>query len=462
MRVLDLQRGRRVAEVAVLVVAVSGCRDDAMPNAEGESSGGTVVDTTGTTGPEGTSSTTEGLASLDGSGTSRGDGSGDSSSTTAGADETSVASDESGVADVGTHLVIAAEPIDAWTEGVALSGAFTVGLGAEYPRVVSGGIGVFESSCRIDVTDVDFSAIEGGDGIVRPLGADGTTWTLEALREGITTIRLRGHYDPVGGVSRCGLEEEALPIALEVTFTVSVRAPADIALDFEEACPIGGARLWEGRTSVSGLVRPVDGDGTPFSPRNATAERSVSVRVSTPLAEPIVLLDEAKGLASLRVPRVPELELRLDGGGPVHRLAVYDPADVTDVSLSFVLPGYAGNPLSLIDGETYGEGGFGRTLGHVFPQVGTVMVDGEAVCDGPDVDWFTLTSTTPETCVVVDPTPIDDSIGVYNGGETTVSAEVVGDGRCAVALEGPELGGGEGLGATLDVTFVHTEELAKP
>lgn len=457
-----------------LGLALSGCRDDGTPNAEDASSGTTVVDPAGTTEPDGTSSTTEALEPPDASGTSQAssdgsDASGASSSTA----ETSGGSDESGTDGV-AQLVIEAQGVDAWTEAVKLtevavdadgapvirlSGTFAIALGADYPRVVSGGIEVFESSCLIEVTEVDFTSIEGGDGVVRPLGAEGTTWTLEAQREGTTSIRLRGVYDPAAGESRCGLEDEALPIALEVDFAVSVRTPADITLDLDEVCPIGGARLQSERFSGVGLLRPVDDGGMPFVPRNATPQRPVSVLVSAVTLADLALLDDARGLGSLRLPRVTELELRLLGGGPVHSIALHDPWEVTDVELSFVLPGYGGSPIALVDGETYGENGFGRTLGHVFPQVGAVAVNGEPTCDAPDVNWFALQSTTADTCVVHDPTPVHPGLAVYWGGATTVSAEVRSDGACELELVGRDLQGGQGLGAALAVTFVNSDAL---
>ncbi len=133
------------------------------------------------------------------------------------------------------------------------------------------------------------------------------------------------------------------------------------------------------------------------------------------------------------------------------------PAEVTDATVRFYVPGNAGTPAEVTEGARLGGGN--RKLGGVFFEVRGAAVGDGALCDPPDARWFQMTSETPEVCaaVAVNAQGCDGCVGPSYGHQ---AARLLRDGVCTVRVEAPALDHGRGIRRRVSAAFYGVENFA--
>lgn len=133
------------------------------------------------------------------------------------------------------------------------------------------------------------------------------------------------------------------------------------------------------------------------------------------------------------------------------------PAEITDATMRFFVPGNAGTPAEVTEGAQLHGGN--RKLGGVFFEVRGASVGNGVLCDAPDARWFQMYSETPEVCAVVavDSQQCDGCVGPSFGHQ---AARLLRDGVCTVRVEAPALDHGRGLRRRVSAEFHGVENFS--
>lgn len=315
--------------------------------------------------------------------------------------------------------------------------AFTVRL--RPPRVCGASSGAL-GSLRVEVAPGAPVAAEVREGAV----------VLRALADGAADMNIRGEY--VHGATGC-----------DGGLTAGQRVPVHARLRVEASADagrprIGGAGRCGGaftgaQTAVPLALELVDAAGEPRSFANLSPLAPFAVQIEADLAVTALRpgqleLPERAGQLRLAVPGAPDAW--------VWRWRV-PPAEVTDATVRFYVPGNAGTPAEVTEGARLGGGN--RKLGGVFFEVRAATVGDGALCDAPDARWFRLYSETPEVCaaVAINPQGCDGCVGPRYGHQ---AARLLRDGVCTVRLEAPALDHGRGIRRRVSAVFEGVENFA--
>lgn len=266
---------------------------------------------------------------------------------------------------------------------------------------------------------------------------------LRALADGAADIDLRGEY--LHGATGCdgGLAAWA---RVPVHARLRVEASADAGRP-----RIGGAGRCGGafagaQTTVPLALELVDAADEARSFANLSPLAPFAVQIEADLAVRAV----RPGLLELPE-RAGQVRLAVSGARDawVWRWRV-PPAEVTDATVRFYVPGNAGTPAEVTEGARLGGGN--RKLGGVFFEVRGATVGDGPLCDAPDARWFRLYSETPEVCaaVAVNSQGCDGCVGPRYGHQ---AARLLRDGVCTVRVEAPALDHGRGIRRRVSAAF---------
>jgi len=281
--------------------------------------------------------------------------------------------------------------------------------------------------------------------------------TLTPVSPGDVAVRVTARWT-AADLGRCAAKYGGLADpTVEYTLRVRVRRPASYTLDFGTACADAKTKTLQSRAQVLNATFTVlDDAGERIRPANATTEQPLGVTLYTDSPD-LAVRANGDRITGLVATGAGVLTIAPDAGPPVD-VRVLRKAEITDVDLRFALPGVANTPTVLEDGQAYGEGGFGRTGDRVLIVVASLRAGDDTLCTTPIVGDFNLSGTTPDTCLVHDPSPfvVDKlGLGLPQGTTLDVSAHVVGDGACALSL-GTWSGGPS---RDLSVTFQRVDTL---
>lgn len=257
---------------------------------------------------------------------------------------------------------------------------------------------------------------------------------------------------------------DTLPPGTEIPWTerlhVRVVRPAGISWLRPVECLDGGPVLLAEGARVDGL-RPqaLDADGTPLYPSNTDdgfdVAWSATLCAEAPFEWPAQPVDALPGLT---LPAVAgRLSLSADVGAPLAA-EVVGPDRVTQVEVSFALAGFGGGPVVLHDGDELGQEGWGRVARRVFPAADGARIGADPLCSAPAPLWFNFEAGPPEIC---DVRPSAAPEGAYEAPQPNlgVSAYLVSDGTCRLAVSAPGLNAGAGFEANVSATFHRVEAL---
>jgi hypothetical protein len=310
---------------------------------------------------------------------------------------------------------------------------------------------------------IALTSIEG-EGAISASLLDGTSLVLDATDEGQTEFNLRGAYTPSadGEPEACGdFFDSDEPVAVEITLTVRARRPAEVLFTRRD-CPdllVGGSTL----EKIMPRVTLLDGDGEQIRAQNVGSVTPVDLTITAP--EGAFLGSEEQGAASIRLARA-EGVVRIEArGGESVEFEVLATTRIDGLTIEFQMPGVAGTALHLESGGHYGQDGWGRKGRQIAPMLTAgFQVDGETVCVTPSVEWFELSSATPDTCVAREPAigllgPDDSFNYLYEGVFTGHAADVLADGLCELTLTAPRFNGGSGISHFIGVTLDNVDQL---
>jgi hypothetical protein len=351
-------------------------------------------------------------------------------------------------------------PPDDFQDHIRFEGPLGFALGAEYPQALEIDLADPFMQCALPVTyaidavsaapEVQVSAI--GERRIR----------IAPVAEGDFDVVVTGHatYDPSHGCAPDGSDGDS---DFEITVRVIARSAAAVTITPPDACAASPVPYLESGARMStqwfaARVGLVDAAGETFFPANASDDRPISLTVRGRPATKLGLHDEADGLAALVAKGEPgpiDVESAL---GHAFRFELIEPGRVDSMEVRFDLLGFGGGGIQgLVSGTTYGP--FARTSSSLDVAVVGLFVDGDPVCTAPALLSFELTTRSPETCPVF----ASPGHGDHGGGEQAgVSADVVADGTCALALSAPRFADGGGLGAELSVNIVGAKSLIGP
>lgn len=287
-------------------------------------------------------------------------------------------------------------------------------------------------------------AIEGGEGgPVRVEVRDGAL-AVQALRDGVADVFVRGTY--VHGPNGCddGLAAGArLPVRARLRIEAR-EDPGRPQLGGALGCRSGAFAGAQPQVPLNLELR--DASDAPLSFVNLAPRAPFEVRVEAEIDVTIprvgeLLLAERPGQVRLRAAAAP--------AAWVWRWRV-PPAEITDAAVRFYVPGNAGSPVDVTEGAQLG--GANRKLGGVFFEVREASVREGPLCDRADARWFQLISETPEVCpvVAVRSQACDGCAGPHYGHQ---AARLRRDGVCTVRLEAPALDHGRGFVRRVSASF---------
>ncbi len=273
---------------------------------------------------------------------------------------------------------------------------------------------------------------------------------LRVQADGATDIDVRGEY--LHGATGC-----------DGGLAAGARVPVHARLRVETIADAGRPRFGDAgrcggdfagaQTAVPLALELVDAAGEARSFANVSPAAPFTVQIEADLAVTAV----RPGLLEL-AERAGQVRLGLPGTRDawVWRWRV-SPAEVTDATVRFYVPGNAGTPAEVTDGARLGGGN--RKLGGVFFEVRGATVGDGALCDAPDARWFRLYSETPEVCaaVAINAQGCDGCVGPRFGHQ---AARLLRDGVCTVRVEAPALNHGRGLRRRVSAAFEGVENFA--
>ncbi len=289
---------------------------------------------------------------------------------------------------------------------------------------------------------------------------NGDSFLIEDIQAGAATVTARGTIQPTAAdIADCGdAFPEGVETRVEFTYRIEGIVPTGITTQPQGRCPGALPRtlVADGPARRGFDVKLVDADGRTFSPNNVEHSHPMNLILTAP--PEARLLDEDRSHQSLHLgPSTGTLMVQADFGDPVE-VEIIGADQIVDWSPNFSLAGQAGGGIpQLADGETYGEGGWGRTTDRIVPTIiGLFSSAAGPLCIDPNPGWFVLMSETPETCVLSDE-PASNAL--IRGEPVGLSARLVADGECRLVLSAPDLNGGQGLRTTISAAFVDVDLL---
>lgn len=333
-----------------------------------------------------------------------------------------------------------------------LAARIDLAVGPGYPEAIELMLpDAWWATCGSGVGPLELDTLSGGEGPVIADRLDAQTIRLEAKESGASAFIGRGKVE---------LEEDACELqagtVLELDLSLSV--VAHDAVDGRIAMPC----VSEEPASVAPGSRPsgpwfsaelLDAYGKPYSAANADADAQLGVELHGEFdadhASPASLRTWIAPSRSGRVEIVPAL------GDPVV-VDVVESERIVAAPVEFQLAGAASGSITLVDGERYGDEGWGRVANRIAPMlVEPARTDMGPLCSDPFPGWFRLESLTPSVCTVVDlPVGGDKGDGyLLYGARLGQAARLERAGTCTLELHAPGFAAAAGFPRTFTADF---------
>lgn len=173
-------------------------------------------------------------------------------------------------------------------------------------------------------------------------------------------------------------------------------------------------------------VQPLDAAGAPFGPSNLEHGRQAPVDVSSDVT--LGFAGEERAVDTV-VAAEPGTIHVIGAGGEERTVDVVAPEALTEVEWVFALAGFAGTPVTVEDGGSYGASGWGRTTNALLVHSDSAAVDGAPLCHAA-APMAEISAGPPEVCVTAEGLDVDSVVPAGLTGPTAV--RIVGDGTCQV------------------------------
>lgn len=238
-----------------------------------------------------------------------------------------------------------------------------------------------------------------------------------------------------------------------------------VSVTFPERCRARATPAYFVGDDLSSMTIAPAVDGVPFFAANLPRALPLPVRftaaegmVQAPVpARTSSLLDvtlQRDGVVTVEIPTVDRFEIRVLETTAAQSAAGY-----------FVLTGTA-NLNTVLDGDRFGDDGWGRTRNAIVPLISSVTLDDGTVACSIRTPEVTLRSRSPEICIVEEADDLRDVAdqGVFDREEFLwwasrgVYGSMLQDGLCALTLESSQAG----FSQDLDVTIVNVAQLIDP
>ena len=297
----------------------------------------------------------------------------------------------------------------------------------------------------------ELESISGGQGPVTAERIDARAIRLEVKGSGTEAFVGRGKLELE--MDACELEAGTV-LELELTLSVVAHDAVDgrIAMPCasDQPAAIAPGSVPSGQWFSAELL---DAYGEPYVAANADRDAQLGVELHGAFD-----VDHASP-TSLRTWIAPSREGRVDIvpalGAPLA-VDVVEPGRIVAAPVEFQLAGTASGPLTLAEGERYGDEGWGRAANRIAPMlVEPARTDAGPLCSDPHPDWFRLESLTPAVCTVVD-LPVDPGKGdgyTLFGARLGQAARLERAGTCTLELRAPGLDPGAGFPRSLSADF---------
>lgn len=309
--------------------------------------------------------------------------------------------------------------------------SLTLARGEGYPRSFTATMSSAQwAPCGMFDAEFDFGAPEHfDDGSGTQISLNDDEFVVEVGEPGVTTLRSRG----TATLTTEGCDTPAgTTVELEFGLTVYVRDAIDSTL--EGPC---GEQPWllapgasmsaNDFTWIRASLR--DEEGT-FYANNAAQDAQVSLRLhgsfeaqhATPAS-----------FSSWIPPLVPGPIEVVPAFGDSAQIEVVGAEAITDVDVQFQIAGTAGGGFPIVDGESYGPGGYARSANRAIPGIGTITVGERPLCSAPSQSWFQLETRTPDVCEIV---PHEGEY-LFSGDTPGSAGRLLRDGTCTLELSTP-------------------------
>lgn len=307
------------------------------------------------------------------------------------------------------------------------------------------------ATCGSGVGALELETLTGGDGPVTAERLDARTIRLEASESGVAAFVGRGKLELE--MDACELQAGTV---LELELSLSVVAHDAVDGRIAMPCASDEAPALAPGSTPTGLwfsAELLDAYGEPYVAANADPDAQLGVELHGEFdadhASPTSLRTWIAPSRSGRVEIVPSL------GDPVE-VDVVQPERIVAAPVEFQLAGTASGPLTLVDGERYGDEGWGRAANRVAPMlVEPARTDAGPLCSDPLPAWFQLESLTPSVCTVVDlPVSLDKGDGyTLFGARLGQAARLERAGTCSLELHAPGFAAAAGFPRSLTADF---------
>jgi len=335
---------------------------------------------------------------------------------------------------------------------ITLRERIDMAVGAGYPEVLELGLPeVWWATCGSGVGALELESITGEADTVQAELLDARTIRIEAPRSGSTTFVGRGSVE---------LEEESCELSagteLDLELTLSVVAHDATNARIRMPCPTDETPSLAPGAIPSGAglsAELLDPQGEPYIAANADPTAQVDVELfgqfdaqhSAPSSLQYWIAPSRTGPVDI-VPAV----------GEPHSIVVVDAQDIVAAPIEFQLAGTASGPVILVEGERYGDQGWGRAANRIAPMLNdTAQTKIGPLCSDPDPTWFRLESRTPSVCTVVDLPVYPDKGDGYTlyGSRLGQAARLEQAGTCTLELHAPGFASAAGFPRTLSAEF---------
>lgn len=291
------------------------------------------------------------------------------------------------------------------------------------------------ATCGSGVGAMELDTISGSGGPVTAQRIDAQTIRLETKASGSAAFVGRGTLEL--DADACELQAGTV-LELELTLSVVAHDAVDgrIAMPCVSEQPVALAPS-SGPAGQWFSAELLDAYGEPYVAANADPDAQLGVELHGEFdadhASPTSLRTWIAPSRPGRVEIVPAL-------GESVAVDVVRAERIVAAPVEFQLAGTASGPLTLVEGERYGDEGWGRAANRIAPMlVEPARTDAGPLCSDPWSDWFRLESLTPSVCTVVDLPVSPDKGDGYTlfGSRLGQAARLQRAGTCSLQLHAP-------------------------